>query len=180
MRHILVLSIKYIVSSMNKILSKFLNLINPVYHLRLASGFLSHFLKNGLPKLYYGVKSRQYHIFLATCIGLISIISYNLGQINSLKKTPVSIKESAGLKADIFDATHNQQPATNTANDTGNPNIKAPSQKLDTRVVVSKNSDKYHYSWCSGAKRIKPENQIWFTSAQEAENRGYVLAGNCN
>ena len=175
---------------MNKILSKFLNLINPVYHLRLASGFLSHFLKNGLPKLYYGVKSRQYHIFLATCIGLISIISYNLGQINSLKKTPVSIKESAGLKADIFDATHNQpirraqgpgfiegQP---TANDTGNPNIKAPSQKLDTRVVVSKNSDKYHYSWCSGAKRIKPENQIWFTSAQEAENRGYVLAGNCN
>ena len=165
---------------MNKILSKFLNLINPVYHLRLASGFLSHFLKNGLPKLYYGVKSRQYHIFLATCIGLISIISYNLGQINSLKKTPVSIKESAGLKADIFDATHNQQPATNTANDTGNPNIKAPSQKLDTRVVVSKNSDKYHYSWCSGSKRIKPENQIWFTSAQEAENRGYVLAGNCN
>jgi len=161
---------------MKKILSKFLNLINPVYHLRLASGFLSHFLKNGLPKLYYGVKSQQYHIFLAACIGLISVISYNLGQINSLKKTPISVKESTNLKADIFDATHNLQPTTNN---TGNSNLKSQPQKLDTRVVVSKNSDKYHYSWCSGAKRIKPENQVWFNSAKEAESKGYVLAGNC-
>ena len=118
-----------------------------------------------------GVKSHQYHIFLAVCIGLISVISYNLGQINSLKKTSISVKESTNLKADIFDATTNKVQSP-----TSNP----PSLKLDTRVVGSKNSDKYHYSWCSGGKRIKPENQIWFSSAQEAESKGYVLAGNCN
>ena len=116
------------------------------------------------------IKSHQHHLFLAACIGLISVISYNLGQVNSLKKTPISVKESANLKADIFDATTNKvKPLTS------NP----PPLKLDTRVVVSKNSDKYHYSFCSGAKRIKPENQIWFNSAQEAESRGYTLAGNC-
>jgi len=130
-----------------------------------------------LSKIANLIKSHQYHIFLAICIGLISIISYNLGQINSLKKTPVSIKESTDLKADIFDATNNLQPTTN---DTTNSNSKPQPQKLDTRVVVSKNSDKYHYSWCSGGKRIKPENQIWFNSAQEAEAKGYVLAGNCS
>ena len=122
------------------------------------------------------VKKFQYHIFLGSCIVLISVISYNLGQINSLKKTPISIKESTNLKADIFNATNNLQP---TINDAGNPSPKSQPQKLDTRVVVSKNSDKYHYSWCSGAKRIKPENQIWFNSAQEAESEGYILAGNC-
>jgi len=134
-------------------------------------------MKHILSRIFNLIKAHHNHIFLAVCIGLISFTSYNLGQINSLKKTPISVKESVDLKADIFDATHNQQPTTNN---TGNPNLKSQPQKLDTRVVVSKNSDKYHYSWCSGGKRIKPENQKWFNSAQEAESEGYVLAGNCN
>jgi len=121
-----------------------------------------------------GVKSRQHELFLGSCILLIAVISYNLGQINSLKKTPVSVRESAGLNADLFDAVKSNPPAQRDSLNKVEP------QKLDTRVVVSKNSDKYHYSWCSGAKRIKSENQIWFSSAQEAESRGYVLAGNCN
>ncbi|MEK7138872.1 MAG: hypothetical protein AAB799_01695 [Patescibacteria group bacterium] len=129
-----------------------------------------------LSKLLNLIKSRQHEIFLGSCIVLVAIISYNLGQINSLKKTPISVieqkDESLRTKADIFEATDNQQPTTN--------NTKSQSTKLDTRVVVSKNSNRYHYSWCSGAKRIKPENQIWFNSAQEAESRGYTLAGNCN
>lgn len=120
------------------------------------------------------IKSNQHRIFLASCIILVAIISYNLGQINSLKKTPVSIKESANTKAEIFDAINSLPAGGLPKGDKSQP------QKLDTRVVVSKNSDKYHYSWCSGAKRIRPENQIWFNSAQEAESKGYVLAGNCS
>jgi len=128
-------------------------------------------MKKILSKLGHIVKSRQYEVFLGSCVILISVISYNLGQINSLKKTPISVKESTNLKADIFNATTNKvRPPTSNL----------PPPKLDTRVVVSKNSDKYHYSWCSGGKRIKPENQVWFNSAQEAESKGYVLAGNCN
>src|SRR3989338_775219 len=130
---------------------------------------------NILSKILNLIKSYQYHIFLAACIGLISVISYNLGQINSLKKTPISVKDSVNLKANIFDATNSQPPALEGRGSLHN----VERQKLDTRVVVSKNSDKYHYSWCSGAKRIKLENQIWFTSAQEAESKGYTLAGNC-
>lgn len=133
-------------------------------------------MKHILSKFFQLIKSRQYELFLGSCIALIAIISYNLGQINSLKKTPISIKGSADLKADIFDATNPNPPALEGR---GSLN-KVERQKLDTRVVVSKNSDKYHYSWCSGAKRIKPENQIWFNSAQEAETKGYTLAGNCN
>lgn len=48
-----------------------------------------------------------------------------------------------------------------------------------TLYVGSKNSDKYHYPWCSGAQRIKDDNKVWFASVEEAEAAGYVPAGNC-
>ena len=132
---------------------------------------------NMLSKMTNFVKRFQYDIFLGSCVILISVISYNLGQINSLKKTPITLNEDSDLKADIYQATETK---TTGGQNIQNTKYNIPDTKLDTRVVVSKNSDKYHYSWCSGAKRIKPENQIWFTSAQEAESRGYILAGNCN
>ena len=128
-----------------------------------------------IAKLLNIIKSSQYHLFLALCIGLISFVSYNLGKIDALDKRPIKIGENSGwkvensnLKADIFEASNN---ATSTTLNS--------SKQLDTPVVTSKNSDKYHYTWCAGAKRIKEENKVWFNSSQEAEGRGYTLAGNC-
>lgn len=133
-------------------------------------------MRNILAKFGYIVKSRQYELFLGSCIILVAVISYNLGQINSLKKTPITVGGSSNLKADIYQAAETKTSNQNIQN----TKYSIPETKLDTRVVVSKNSDKYHYGWCSGAKRIKPENQIWFNSAKEAESKGYVLAGNCS
>ncbi|MDZ7726167.1 MAG: Ada metal-binding domain-containing protein [Candidatus Campbellbacteria bacterium] len=50
----------------------------------------------------------------------------------------------------------------------------------DRFLVGSKNSDKYHFPWCSGAKRINEENLISFSSYEEAKNAGYVAAQNCD
>lgn len=47
-------------------------------------------------------------------------------------------------------------------------------------LVGSKNSDKYHYPWCSGALRINPENLVSFASFEEARAVGYTPAGNCD
>lgn len=153
-------------------LSKFLSLVKPS---NTTSTNPKGSGPKGLSKLIYWVKRFQFELFLGSCIILIAAISYNLGQINSLKKTPISVKDSANLKAEILDAK-NPNPSALEGRDSLN---RVERQKLDTRVVVSKNSDRYHFSWCSGAKRIKPENQIWFNSAAEAESRGYTLAGNC-
>lgn len=130
-----------------------------------------------LSNLLNKIKSSQYHIFLVICIGLISFISYNLGQIEALEKTPIKISDKGiktvpdNLKADIFEATENIEsyPVNNQ-------------KKLDTRVVVSRasTSKKYHYTWCPGAKKINEANKVWFNSAQEAEVAGYTLAGNCS
>jgi hypothetical protein len=46
-------------------------------------------------------------------------------------------------------------------------------------VVASKRGKKYHYPWCSGAKRMSPKNKRWFNSVKEARSAGYLPAKNC-
>ncbi|VVB63916.1 Metal binding domain of Ada [uncultured archaeon] len=46
--------------------------------------------------------------------------------------------------------------------------------------VGSIKSDKYHYPSCRAAQKIKPENEIWFTSSADAQAHGYVPCGICN
>jgi len=46
--------------------------------------------------------------------------------------------------------------------------------------VGSVNSNKYHYPSCRYAQQILPENKIWFSSAEEALDMGYVPCKVCN
>lgn len=45
--------------------------------------------------------------------------------------------------------------------------------------VGSKGGTKYHLPTCSGAKRIKEENKVWFSTKEEAMAAGYTPAANC-
>jgi micrococcal nuclease len=56
----------------------------------------------------------------------------------------------------------------------------APTSTLSGKFVGSTKSDKYHYPSCRWAKKILPENQIWFASSEEARAAGYVPCGVCN
>lgn len=123
------------------------------------------------------VKLRQKDIFLGFCMIFITFIGYNLGRINALKQIPISVKSSDNLNANVFDATNSK---SETLNSKQSQNSKSQTPKLDRRVVRSKNSDKYHFTWCSGAKRIKEENKIWFETEAAALAAGYTKAGNCN
>jgi len=48
------------------------------------------------------------------------------------------------------------------------------------KFVGSIASNKYHYPTCYWATRISPENQIWFSSSQDAQNHGYVACSVCH
>ena len=50
----------------------------------------------------------------------------------------------------------------------------------DRRYVASKNGKMYYSPNCSGAKRIKIENQIWFSTKEDAEKSGFTLSSTCN
>lgn len=46
-------------------------------------------------------------------------------------------------------------------------------------VVGSKSGKKYYFPWCGTVKRIKPENQVRFSSIDEAKKAGFIAGGNC-
>jgi len=47
------------------------------------------------------------------------------------------------------------------------------------KYVASKNGKLYYTASCAGAKRIKPENQIWFKDASDAQKQGLTLSKSC-
>ena len=49
----------------------------------------------------------------------------------------------------------------------------------EKQIVVSKNSNKFHYSTCRWAQRITAKNKIEFKSADEARSAGYLPCGTC-
>lgn len=57
--------------------------------------------------------------------------------------------------------------------------VNAINTSTEKKYVASKNGKMYYSLGCSGAKRIKPENEIWFSSKEEAEKSGYELSSLC-
>ncbi len=51
--------------------------------------------------------------------------------------------------------------------------------QLEKRYVASKNGKMYYPLGCSGAKRIKKENEVWFSTTEEAEKSGYTKSSTC-
>lgn len=47
------------------------------------------------------------------------------------------------------------------------------SPATSNQYVGSINSDKYHYTDCEWAQKIKMENEIWFDTEEEARAAGY-------
>ncbi len=53
-------------------------------------------------------------------------------------------------------------------------------QSEPNKFVGSIKSDKYHYPGCRWAEKIKPDNEIWFTSSDDARSHNYVPCGVCH
>ena len=52
--------------------------------------------------------------------------------------------------------------------------------KSDLKIVASKSGKRYYFLHCSGVKRIKEVNKIYFKSENDAKKRGLTLASNCD
>lgn len=135
--------------------------------------------------LEYGEK-----IILTFGIILIAAVSFEAGFLKGQKnqKEPITINQAvcppageAGAPCPKTEEKSNNtssagNPASNNQNKTENqPAI--GNQKC--AFVASKNSNKYHLSTCQFAQKIKPENKVCFSSAEEALNRGYQGAKCC-
>ena len=111
-------------------------------------------------------------IVLSVLIILVGLGSFCFGRlsVSEAQKPSITLEYQAPVGAPLA-AFEDLQKTVSVVNE-------GPGSSGGT-VVGSKNGTKYHLPWCSGAKRIKEENKIWFASIQEAEKAGYTKAGNC-
>ena len=114
-------------------------------------------------------------IFTMLIIILIAFSSFGLGRLSIIEesKVPISVRNNQNSNL----ATISETTIGDSSKSVGivSPQILPNGGKY----VASKNSDKYHAPWCSGAQRIKEENKIWFNTKEEAEQAGYTPASNC-
>ena len=115
-------------------------------------------------------------IFTTLIIILVSFSSFGLGRLSKIEenKKPLSIYDNitrVDNLVSIIATTESKKPVE----------VQPPQLGLVAggKYIASKNSDKYHAPWCSGAQRINEENKIWFDSKEEAERAGYTPASNC-
>ena len=121
------------------------------------------------------VKKNQGDIALVVGFVLVAIISFGAGRLSApeIIRNPIVIEEpSASSSINIFGSVSQSLNAP-----AGDP-VKAPSvltgqASAKGLFVVSRGGKKYHWPWCSWAKKIKPENQVWFNSEAEAQKAGY-------
>ncbi|MDP2651233.1 MAG: hypothetical protein Q8O98_01430 [bacterium] len=107
--------------------------------------------------------------FITLMILLVASLSFGVGRLS------VS-GEREGVSIEYDPQISNYSKETTSTNSQTASAINAVS---NIQVVGSKNSDKYHYGHCPGAKQISEKNKVTFQTAQAAEEAGYTRAANC-
>lgn len=119
-------------------------------------------IQNFLQKIKSAIRAlnRREDVFIVILIVLVGLGSFGLGRLSVTKKGEVHvfIPEPQELYAGAFSGTLEEGRGG---------------------YVGSIHGSKYHAPWCSGAVRIKKENEIWFASQEEAQQAGYTPAANC-
>lgn len=107
-------------------------------------------------------------IFTILIIVLVAFLSFGLGRLSRIEESrvPIKIENTAAVLSG----------ASKTSGDSSQQNNDVVTEKM---YVASINGGSYHFPWCSGAKRIKEANKIWFASKKDAEKTGYKPARNC-
>lgn len=82
-----------------------------------------------------------------------------------IEQLPEKALQSGGGPAAAIEAANPEKPAIPAA--------------TSGTYMASKNGTKYYLPTCGSAKRIRPENVVWFQTKAEAEAAGYGPAANC-
>lgn len=123
--------------------------------------------------------------FYMLVLSLVSgTILFGLGRLSSIseQKTPISIRyESIVSESASAESALTEKAAVKATSTTASPKqiLLLPAPKTSGEVIGSKTGKKYYFPWCGTVKRIKPENQVHFASAELAVKAGFTPGGNC-
>lgn len=126
-----------------------------------------------IPNLIYKIKSKtnidKVTIMYLFIIVVVGISSFGLGRIS------IDNGSSENNSIDITEAKN----LSKNQDENDSEILTTQIQSTEKRYVASKNGKMYYSIGCSGAKRIKKENEVWFSSKIDAEKSGYVLSSTC-
>lgn len=120
---------------------------------------------------------KRYQRDIAIAIGLVLVaaIAFGAGRLSApqIVRNPIIIDEpNASTSINFYSDV--SQPVVGAVGDTGQSSSSTNEQNSPKGLfVASKNSKLYHWPWCAAAKKIKPENQIWFKTEAQAKAAGY-------
>jgi hypothetical protein len=124
----------------------------------------------------------KYHLFykgfFEESVQLLVLVSVALGAFACGRLSIIEKRSSPVVIENLF-ARQNNSSISSQKQGIGESEEGRVTPSSPGSVVASKNSDRYHLPWCSGAKTIKEENKIWFASEEKAIAAGYTKAGNC-
>jgi len=111
------------------------------------------------------VKKNTVDIILMVTVILVALISFGIGYLiaSQTENQSIIIQNPSNVYSASIEQSIQDEVEKQTA--------------VEGSFVGSANSNKYHWPDCSFAKRISEENQIWFSSEQEAQNTGYIRCG---
>jgi len=116
--------------------------------------------------VYNWISDHQSDIVLIVGIILVALISFTMGRMTSPQsnKEPVVIENQEANILDNAEQVPSQSGSGQGSDILQNENNVDNQSVISEKgiIVVSKNGTKYHWPWCSFAKKIKPENQVWF------------------
>lgn len=135
----------------------------------------------GISSKFKGLLSNQ-EVLLALLIVVVSLVSFALGRF-SVGTIGAPTSQNATVLGGKEGDTPMKEEVTPEVIKEGSVKTDTPkSEKAGVSeggYVASKSGTKYHLPWCSGAKRIKEENKVFFKTKGEAEAAGYSPASNC-
>lgn len=122
------------------------------------------------------LKKNQADIALVVGFVLVAAIAFGAGRLSApeIIRNPIVIEEpnstsSINLYGNVSQpliGARQGSPVNSVLGDAGQTAEKGT-------FVSSRSGTKYYWPWCSWAQRIKPENQVWFKSEDEAKAAGY-------
>lgn len=137
---------------------------------------MKEMLKNALNKVKDVWKLHGREITLFIGVVAVGVIGFEIGFIEgqSTQSKPLVITAPVSPLVPVVEPLKDTQIVAKQVNE--NNDTKTASGDIsntDCAFVGSKNSNKYHLPKCSFAKRIKAENRVCFTSAEDAQSKGY-------
>lgn len=122
-------------------------------------------MKNSLNYFIEKIKGAEKDIYLVLLVILVGLLGFGLGRLSRLEenRAPILIKNKELSMPNKVVGLHQEL---------GSPDEGG-------RYVASRTGNSYYLPWCSGVKKIKEGNKVWFNSEEEALAAGYRAAANC-